>query len=179
MRVGKRTVHCAVTIGAAGDIGLRVVRGSHFGDGMTVDAGARLICAKQVVGGGTVWDVAVATVLGDGRMFVDVGARLGLMTLRTLSGLGAEANFPGLVRAVAVRASQHPFAHGMVGGEVQAGGDLGVTTHAKLRIRSCAGQDVTRSFRGDPHVKWLAIVRVMTIGTKQTGALVFGQVPGQ
>jgi hypothetical protein len=146
---------------------------------MTVCTDTGLVGQEQVVGGGTMGNVAVAAVLRDGSVLVDPGSRLGLMTFRALRSLGTQSDLARLVRSVTVRATEHSLSDWMMGGQVQTAGNLGVTTNAEARIRSCLRKNVPRVVRRDSNVEGLAIVGIVAVGTEEIRSLMLRQLPCQ
>jgi hypothetical protein len=108
-------------------------------------------------------------------MFVDPGAHIILVTVRTQLRAIAEGCPVVPVRRMTVRAGEHSLAHRMVRGEVEARCYIRVTLHAEGR----GGIQVSgRPVLGLPNLMDLAIVRIMTVRAEQPRTLVLARPPG-
>ena len=167
----------AMAIGAARDVGLRIVRSPHLGHGVAVDTGAWLGRDEQVVGARAVGDVAMTAILRDRCVVVDPGTGLGLMTLRASIRLGPEPGLLARVWRVTVAASEHPLSHGMMRGQVQLGGDLHMTADTEPAPGTRMGQDVSHHVRGDAQMKGLPIMGIVAVGAEESGAAMVRHLP--
>ena len=173
MRIGEGAMHGSVAIRTTGDVRLGIMGGTRLGDGMTVDTRSRLACAKQIVGGRAVGNVAVAAIFENGRVIVDPWARLRLMALRALFGLRAEPCLLGRMGRMAIYAAQHSLTYRVMGGEVEPGSNLRVATHTKPRFGLSIRQNVAREPGRKSYVSRLAVVRIMTVRTEKVRAPMF------
>jgi hypothetical protein len=179
MRIGIGAVHGSMAIRTTGDKGLGIMRGTGLCDGMTVDARSGLSRGEQIVGSGTMRNVAVAAILLNRRVIVDPGACLSLVAYRALVGLCAESSLLGFMRRMTVHTAKHPLSDRVMGGKIQSRSHLRVAIHAEPRFGSRVGQNIACEVRGNTYVARLAIMWVMAVRTEQACALVLGKLPTQ
>jgi len=179
MRVREGTVDRVMAVGTASHKGLGFVDGTGLRDTMAIDTGSGLIREQQVVRGGTVRNMTEAAVFSDRSVLEHERAALSLVALGALLGLEVQAGPAGLVRPMAVRASEHALPHGVVGGQVQLG------THVRMASDTQAGRDVrireqvTRHVRICANVEGLVVVGGMTVCAEQPRLLMIGGLPAE
>jgi hypothetical protein len=155
---------------AARRVRLGIMRGTELGDRVAARANSGLTGSEQILAARTVGRMTMSTILDDGQVFVDPWSDLRRVTRFAKRRGRAEFESGALVRAMAVRATEHAFADGVMGRQIQARSDFCVTAQTKLRGARRTREDHYFTGIRSTQVPWFSIVRIVAIRAEESGS---------